>query len=64
MALVNGFGFEDYVLNSALGRYDGDVYRALLEATQFSKLNQTEEGPAWKEILEPVINHTGTRAKL
>lgn len=64
VALVNGFGFEDYVLNSALGRYDGDVYRALLEATQFSKLNQTEEGPAWKEILEPVINHTGTRAKL
>lgn len=27
VALVDGFGFEDYMLNSALGRKDGDVYR-------------------------------------
>ena len=27
VALVDGFGFTDYLLNSALGRSDGDVYR-------------------------------------
>lgn len=27
VALVDGFGFEDYLLHSALGRRDGDVYR-------------------------------------
>ncbi len=34
VALVDAFGFEDYALNSALGRYDGDVYCALLEMAQ------------------------------
>lgn len=27
VALVDGFGFTDYLLNSALGRSDGDVYK-------------------------------------
>jgi hypothetical protein len=31
---VDAFGWEDYALNSALGREDGDVYRALLDMAQ------------------------------
>jgi Acyl-CoA oxidase len=31
---VDAFGMSDYFLNSALGRYDGDVYRALYEWAQ------------------------------
>lgn len=27
VALVDSFGFEDFLLNSAIGRADGDVYR-------------------------------------
>lgn len=27
VALVDSFGFEDFLLNSAIGRKDGDVYR-------------------------------------
>ena len=27
VALVDAFGYDDYLLNSALGRKDGDVYR-------------------------------------
>jgi hypothetical protein len=34
VGLVDAFGFSDYALNSALGRADGDVYRALLAAAQ------------------------------
>ena len=31
VALVDGFGFEDYQLDSCLGRSDGNVYHALLQ---------------------------------
>ena len=115
VALVDAFGYDDYLLNSALGRKDGDVYRccppacipschacraaapcaavpfctvqltwietssafearsamayaktthlrlmratairrALLEMAQESPLNDTEEGPAWRDVLAP-----------
>lgn len=56
VALVDGFGFEDYLLNSALGRKDGDVYRSLLEMAKRSPFNATEEGPAWKPVLEARMN--------
>ncbi|KAK9805355.1 hypothetical protein WJX73_005736 [Symbiochloris irregularis] len=64
VALVDSFGFEDYVLNSALGRYDGDVYTALLEDASNSRLNKTEEGPAWHDILKPVLTAKRPQAKL
>lgn len=64
VALVDSFGFEDYVLNSALGRYDGDVYTALLKDASNSRLNKTEEGPAWHDILKPVLTAKSPQAKL
>jgi len=56
LALVDSFGYEDYVLNSALGRKDGDVYAALLKAAQTSPLNATQEGPAWDPVLKPLLS--------
>lgn len=53
--LVDAFALEDYSLNSALGREDGDVYRALLAMAQGSPLNATEQGPAWEGVLKPVM---------
>jgi acyl-CoA oxidase len=35
VSIVDGFGCSDYILNSALGRYDGDVYRALVDVRRF-----------------------------
>ncbi|GLC45233.1 hypothetical protein PLESTB_000722200 [Pleodorina starrii] len=55
VALVDAFAFPDYLLNSALGRADGDVYRGLLEMARGSPLNATQEGPAWPEVLRPVL---------
>lgn len=55
VALVDAFGWEDYALNSALGRYDGDVYNALLRMAAASPLNSTQEGPAWEGVLRPVM---------
>jgi acyl-CoA oxidase len=53
VTLVDAFAFEDYYLNSALGRADGDVYRALYDMAQGSPLNRTEEGPAWEHVIKP-----------
>lgn len=55
VALVDAFGWEDYALNSALGRADGDVYTALLNMARTSPLNRTEAGPAWETVLKPVM---------
>ena len=37
--LVDAFDFPDFVLNSTLGRYDGQVYSALWESAQENPLN-------------------------
>ncbi|KXZ49049.1 hypothetical protein GPECTOR_23g135 [Gonium pectorale] len=55
VGLVDAFGLPDYLLNSALGREDGDVYRGLLDMAAASPLNATQEGPAWEGVLKPVL---------
>ncbi|KAK2077143.1 hypothetical protein QBZ16_004777 [Prototheca wickerhamii] len=62
VAYTDGFGYDDYLLNSALGRKDGDVYRALLDMAQASPLNDSEEGPAWDAVLKAQLG--STKAKL
>ncbi|GAB4820390.1 hypothetical protein N2152v2_007436 [Parachlorella kessleri] len=56
VALVDGFGYTDFLLNSALGRKDGNVYQALYDSARGSPLNATLEGPAWRSVLEPLLN--------
>ncbi|GAA6040376.1 hypothetical protein JCM8097_007586 [Rhodosporidiobolus ruineniae] len=41
VSLVDAWGIPDFQLNSALGRYDGDVYPALVEFAQREPLNRT-----------------------
>ena len=40
--LVDAFDFPDPMLNSALGRYDGDVYAHLLDWAQKAPRNRKE----------------------
>ena len=42
MSLVDAFDYSDYVLNSALGRYDGNVYEDLFRWAQRSALNKEQ----------------------
>lgn len=56
VALVDAYGYDDYLLNSALGRKDGNVYQALLDAAQISPLNDTQEGPAWDPVLKKLLS--------
>jgi acyl-CoA oxidase len=42
VALVDAFDYPDKVLDSCLGRYDGQVYQALYEYAKNSPLNNKE----------------------
>ncbi|PZR43629.1 MAG: hypothetical protein DI537_61910, partial [Stutzerimonas stutzeri] len=53
LAYVDGFGYEDYLPNSALGRADGNVYQSLLEWAKTAPLNKTVEGPAFEAVIKP-----------
>jgi acyl-CoA oxidase len=42
--LVDAFDHHDKMLNSVLGRHDGNVYEAMFEWARSSPLNRTEVG--------------------
>uniref|UniRef100_A0A3B4ENI7 Acyl-coenzyme A oxidase n=1 Tax=Pygocentrus nattereri TaxID=42514 RepID=A0A3B4ENI7_PYGNA len=42
VALVDSFDYNDEMLNSVLGRYDGNVYESMFEWAKRSPLNRTE----------------------
>lgn len=52
VGLVDAWDFSDFLLDSALGRYDGDVYPAIMEAAGRDPLNSTEPGPGYEESLK------------
>jgi acyl-CoA oxidase len=69
VALVDARDFSDFRLKSALGRFDGDVYTAIMEAAKRDPLNQTEPGPGYEEhlnrlIVDGVGVYTGTASRL
>ncbi len=55
VALVDSWDFTDKYLNSALGRYDGNVYEALFESAKRSPLNKSDIAPGVKEHLLPLF---------
>ncbi|RLN51982.1 hypothetical protein BBJ29_010022, partial [Phytophthora kernoviae] len=54
VTLVDGFNFSDHLLNSTLGRYDGNVYEALYESAQHDPLNHSSDKVALHELLRPI----------
>jgi acyl-CoA oxidase len=55
ISLVDAFDFSDHLLNSALGRFDGKVYKALYDWAQESPLNESEVPEAVKKYLLPIM---------
>jgi acyl-CoA oxidase len=55
VALVDANDFSDFKLKSALGRYDGNVYPAIVEASKKDPLNATEPGPGYEKHLKRLI---------
>jgi acyl-CoA oxidase len=55
VALVDARDFSDFRLKSALGRFDGDVYPAIMASARMDPLNQREPGPGYNEHLKRLI---------
>jgi acyl-CoA oxidase len=69
VSLVDARDFSDFRLKSALGRYDGDVYPAIMDAAKRDPLNQNDIGPGYEEHLKRLIVdgvgvYTGTASRL
>jgi len=56
IALVDAFEIPDRVLQSAIGRYDGNVYEALYETALRSTLNQSDPFDGYEEYLRPHLD--------
>lgn len=53
--LVDAWDFPDSRLKSTLGRYDGQVYPAIMKAAKKDPLNATEPGPGYDPHLKRLI---------
>jgi len=56
VTLVDAFDFPDHVLNSVIGRYDGNVYESLFESAVTSELNKREPFDGYDEYLRPHLD--------
>ncbi|KAK1261343.1 Peroxisomal acyl-coenzyme A oxidase 1 [Acorus gramineus] len=60
VALVDSFNYTDYYLNSALGRYDGNVYPTLYEAAWKDPLNDSVVPDGYHEYIRPLLKQQVT----
>jgi len=60
IALVDAFAVSDYTLNSALGRHDGQVYQALLDAARRDPMNANDVVDGFVEYIQPFV-HRGAK---
>eukprot|EP00298_Acanthocystis_sp_HF-20_P001728 c12163_g1_i1.p1 GENE.c12163_g1_i1~~c12163_g1_i1.p1 ORF type:complete len:696 (-),score=300.82 c12163_g1_i1:9-2096(-) len=56
VALVDAFDIPDRVLNSTIGRFDGNVYEALYESAKLNPLNKQEPFEGYSEVLRPYLD--------
>ncbi|XP_071767690.1 peroxisomal acyl-coenzyme A oxidase 1 isoform X1 [Centroberyx gerrardi] len=52
--LVDAFNYQDAMLQSVLGRYDGNVYENMFEWARRSPLNRTEVHESYHKYLKPL----------
>ncbi|KAK9675300.1 fatty-acyl coenzyme A oxidase [Basidiobolus ranarum] len=51
--LVDSFNYSDYIINSPLGRYDGNVYEAYFNLVKSN--NPQEPVPYFKSVIRPIL---------
>ncbi|XP_076871987.1 peroxisomal acyl-coenzyme A oxidase 1 isoform X1 [Brachyhypopomus gauderio] len=54
VTLVDAFDYRDEMLNSVLGRYDGNVYENMFEWSKRSPLNRTEVHESYNKYMKPL----------
>ncbi|KAG7387244.1 hypothetical protein PHYPSEUDO_014529 [Phytophthora pseudosyringae] len=53
--LTDAWDFSDFELNSTIGGYDGDIYRAIVKRVGDEPLNQTEVAAGYDKYVKPLI---------
>lgn len=61
VALVDAFAFSDKFLNSAIGRYDGHIYPALMQWALQEPLNDSDVAASFKDVKLLVGQRPGAR---
>eukprot|EP01125_Pyxidicula_operculata_P014747 TRINITY_DN494_c0_g3_i1.p1 TRINITY_DN494_c0_g3~~TRINITY_DN494_c0_g3_i1.p1 ORF type:complete len:482 (-),score=120.82 TRINITY_DN494_c0_g3_i1:88-1533(-) len=56
VTLVDSFDFPDRVLNSSIGRYDGNIYESLYMSAVKSNLNKTDPFIGYEQVLKPRLD--------
>lgn len=59
VALVDARDYSDFVLKSALGRYDGDVYPAIIASSRRDPLNDDPKGPGYAHLRRLYVDGVG-----
>lgn len=62
VALVDARDFSDFRLKSALGRFDGNVYPALMQSAMDDPLNSTDPGPGNEHLRRLIVDGVGVTA--
>ncbi|XP_060825330.1 probable peroxisomal acyl-coenzyme A oxidase 1 [Bombus pascuorum] len=55
VGIVDGFDFDDRILCSALGAYDGNVYERLFQEAMKSPLNRETVNMSFKKYIQPFV---------
>ncbi|XP_048268857.1 probable peroxisomal acyl-coenzyme A oxidase 1 isoform X2 [Bombus terrestris] len=55
VGIVDGFDFDDHILCSALGAYDGNVYERLFQEAMKSPLNRESVNISFEKYLKPFL---------
>ncbi|KAH7463877.1 Peroxisomal acyl-coenzyme A oxidase 1 [Phytophthora ramorum] len=53
--LTDAWDFTNFELNSTIGDYNGDIYRAIVKRVGDEPLNQTDVAEGYEEYLKPLI---------
>ncbi|KAG0362360.1 hypothetical protein BC939DRAFT_232197 [Gamsiella multidivaricata] len=61
VGFVDAFAFPDYLLNSAIGAFDGRAYERYTEMATREPLNQTEVVEGYEQYIKPFTNPKGLR---
>jgi acyl-CoA oxidase len=62
VALVDARDFSDFRLKSALGRFDGNVYPALMQSALDDPLNSIDPGPGNEHLRRLIVDGVGVTA--
>lgn len=60
ISLTDAWHLSDFELKSAIGRYDGDIYRALIASTDQEPLNQSQVTRGFDLYLKPLMEQGGS----